>query len=134
MSWRSLLMVVAAALLALSSAWANDRPLRIKVLRSESTHVERPVANPPDCNWKDLSAYCYSSTPENGVENRMEVEQPDGSSLEISCTANGPSSQCAKLPVNQSFDAWKESRGLVIRYRGANGKMRKQLYRIVRRP
>ncbi len=116
---------------ALTGAWAEDRAQQIKVLSSESHKIERPVTTPPDCNWKDLSAYCYSSSPLTYVAITMVVEQLDGKSLRIECTAKSPSSRCVPLPVSQTFEARRRKDGLEIQYRDRQGRSRKQLYRIV---
>jgi hypothetical protein len=104
----------------------------MKVLSAESYEFQAPPLAPPDCNWRDISAYCYSSSPETFVENTMVVQEPDGKRLEIGCTVYNRWSQCRTLPLNQSFDARRKKRSLEIRYVGQHGKKRKQIYAILR--
>jgi len=128
---------VAGAILTLSalflaSAWARDLPFQIKVLSAESHQFRAPPLDPPNCNWRDISAYCSSSSPETYVENTMVVKEPDGKSLEIACTVYNQRSHCTSLPVNQSFQAWMGKHGLEIRYLDEHGKMREQIFEIQR--
>ncbi len=131
MACRRLLCIVTFFLAAMTSAWAKEPPLQIKVLSAESRQFQAPPINPPDCNWRDLSAYCFGSTPQTYVENTLVVREPDGKSVEVECTVLNQWSPCAALPVNHSFRAVMEKHGLEIRYPDQHGKMRKQLYEIV---
>jgi hypothetical protein len=128
-------LILAAAILALSaffvaSPWAKDLPFQIKVLSGESRQFQGPPFPPTNCEWRDISAYCYNSSPETYVENTMVVQEPDGKSLEIACTVYNQWSSCTTLPVNQSFEASMGKRGLKIRFVDQRGKMREQLYEI----
>jgi|SRR5579864_3378823 len=123
--------LVAFLLFAVASVWAKDFPLRMKVVSAESREFQAPVLTPPDCNWKDLSGYCYSSSPQTYTENTMVVEGPDGKSLRIACTAEKQQSRCRNLPVNQSFEARRGNGVIEIRYRDQHGKLRKQVYQIL---
>jgi hypothetical protein len=125
-------VILTLSTLFLASAWAKDLPLQIKVLSAESHQFQAPPLDPPNCNWRDISAYCYSSSPETYVENTMVVQEPDGKSLEIACTVYNQWSHCATLPVNQRFQAWMGKHGLKIRYLDQHGRMREQVYEIVR--
>lgn len=116
---------------AVTSAWSKDWPLPVKVLSAESHQFQAPA--PPKCDWRDISAYCYSSTPAIYVENTMVVQEPDGKSLEIACTVYNQWSRCASLPVHQSFPAHMTKHSMEIRYRDQHGKMRKQVYEILRK-
>jgi hypothetical protein len=124
------------ALVVFLSATASASPrqslLQVKVLSAESHQFEGPPLDPPNCNWKDISAYCYGSGPETYVENTMIVQEPDGKSLEIACTVYNQWSHCADLPVNQTFQATMGKHGLEIRYLDQHHKMRNQLYEILR--
>jgi len=127
----------ASAIFALSillggSAWSKDLLLQIKVLSAERRQFQGPALAPLDCNWRDISAYCYSSSPETYVENTMVVQEPDGKSLKIACTVYYQWSHCASLPVNQSFQARMRKRGLEIRYLDQHGKVCRQVYEILR--
>ncbi len=132
MSRRRFFLVVILLLSAMASAWAKDLPLHIKVLSAESREFQGPPLAPPDCNWRDISAYCYSSSPETYVENTMVVQESNGKSLEIACTVYNQWSHCASLPVNQSFQARMEKHGLENRYLDQHGKIREQVYEILR--
>jgi hypothetical protein len=81
-----LFFVVTLLLAAMASAWSQDLPLQIKVLSGESRQFQGPPLDPPNCNWRDISAYCFGSSPKTYVENTMVVQEPDGKSLEIECT------------------------------------------------
>ena len=130
MSTRQFCAIVAVVLVAGASLWAKDVSFRIKILRVASRQIQAPVVTPPDCNWKDLSAYCYSSGPQTYIEHGMVVEEANGKSLEIACTTeNQP--HCKNLPVNQTFDARRRGHILEVRCPDSHGKMRKQVYEIV---
>ncbi len=128
---RHCLFTFSFLLAGMASAWSEDFSLQIKVLRAESHEFQAPPLVPPGCNWRDISAYCYGSSPETYVENTMVVREPDGKSLEIACTVYNQWSHCASLPVNQDFSARRTKHGLRIRYLDQHGKMRKQLYEIL---
>jgi len=132
MHWHRLFFVVTLLLAGMPSAWSEDLPLHIKVLSGESRQFQGPPLAPPNCNWRDIDAYCYSSSPQTYVENTMVVQEPDGKSLEIACTVYNQWSHCTSLPVNQSFQAQMGKHGLEIRYLDQHGKMRKQVYEILR--
>jgi hypothetical protein len=133
MSCRRTFLVIALVLGAVASAWSKDFPLQIKVLSGESSQFQGPPLDPPNCNWRDLDAYCYNSSPKTYVENTMAVLEPDGKSLKIACTVYNQWSHCTSLPVNQSFQARIGKRGLEIRYFDQHGKMRTQLYEVLRK-
>jgi len=105
---------------------------QVKVLSAESHQFQSPPLYPPNCNWKDISAYCDSSAPVTYTEHTMVVEQPDGKLLTIACTVESEWSNCASLAVNQTFEAKAKKRGLEIRYPDRNGKLRKEFYMTVR--
>ncbi len=126
-----LFSVVVLSLAVLPGAWAKERPFPIKVLSAESQQVEGPPLAPPDCNWKDISAYCYSSSPETYLENTMVIQEPDGKPIKITCTVYNQWSHCVPLPVNQTFEARIGRRGLEIRHIDPHGKVSKQLYEIL---
>ncbi len=119
-------------LAAMTNAWPQNLPFQIRVLRAESREFQAPPIDPPNCDWKDISAYCYNSSPETYIENTMVVQKSDGTSLEVACTVYNRWSHCASLPIDQSFQARTEKRGLEIRYMDRYGKMRKQFYEILR--
>lgn len=132
MSYLRNFLIVSFFLAAMANAWSRDLPLQIKVLSAESHQFQGPPLDPPNCNWRDISAYCYGSPPQTYVENTMVVEEPNGKSLEIGCTVYNQWSHCTTLPVNQSFQAWMGKHGLNIRYLDQQGKWRKQVYEILK--
>jgi len=127
-----LFFVVTLLPAAMASAWSQDLPLQIKVLSGESHQFQGPLLAPPNCNWFDLTAYCLNSSPKTYVENTMVVQEPNGKTLEIACTVYNRWSNCTNLPVNQSFQARMGKHGLEIRYSDQHGKMRRQVYEILR--
>ncbi len=128
---RQILCVLTLLLMAAASAWSKESPLQIKVLSAESRIFEGPPIAPPDCNWRDISAYCTSSKPESYVENKMAVQEPDGKTLEIACTVYNQWSHCASLPVNQTFKARIVKNGVEIWFKDQRGKLRKQVYEVL---
>jgi hypothetical protein len=125
-------VVLTVFLWGVAAASSKHFPLQVKVLSAESRQFQAPPLDPPNCNWKDISAYCYGSSPETYVENTMVVQAPDGKSLEIACTVYNQWSHCTNLPVNQTFQARMAKHGLEIRYLDQRHKMRTQLYEILR--
>ena len=123
--------IVVLGIFFLTCAWSKDVPLQIKVVSALSRQFQAPPLDPPDCNWRDISAYCYSSSSVTYIENKMVVQESDGQSLEIACTVYARWSPCATLPVNHSFQAWRVKRGLKIRYPDQRGKWRNQVYEIL---
>ncbi|MFZ0293495.1 MAG: hypothetical protein WAL52_07805 [Candidatus Sulfotelmatobacter sp.] len=128
---RQLFFVLALLLVVAASARSKESPLQIKVLNAESRPFQGPPIAPPDCNWRDISAYCTSSKPESYVENKMAVQEPNGKTLEIACTVYNQWSHCASLPVNQTFKARMAKNGLEIWFKDQRGKMRKQVYEVL---
>jgi len=131
MSRHRFFLVLAFFLAAVASSWPKDLPLRIKVLSGESHEFQGSPLAPPNCNWRDISAYCYGSSPRTYVENTMVVQEPGGKSLEIACTVYNRWSHCAALPINQSFQARMGKHGVVIRYVDQHGKVHEQVYEIL---
>jgi hypothetical protein len=115
----------------MESAMSKNWQLQVKVLSADSHHFQGPPLVPRDCEWRDISAYCYSSSPKTYVEHKMVVQEPDGKQLEIACTVYNQWSHCASLPVNQSLHARMTKHGIEIRYLDQHGKWRKQLYEIL---
>lgn len=115
----------------MASSSAKPTPFHIKVLSAESQNFQAPPLAPPNCNFEDLNAYCSSSRPETYVAKTMVVQDGNGKSLKIGCTVYNQWSHCAALPVNQTFEARLEKRGLEISYLDQDHKMRKQLYEIL---
>jgi hypothetical protein len=120
------------SLTAMSSASAKALPTYVRVRSAASQQFQGPPLATANCDYHDISAYCYSSKPKTYVENIMIVDEPDGKSLEIACTVYNRWSHCSTLPVNQTFQAWMGKHDLTIRYLDQRGKMRKQVYEILR--
>jgi hypothetical protein len=127
---RRFLLIFTLSMAAMSSTWAHDSKLHIKVLSTSTREFEGRPLIPRDCNWRDISAYCDMSSPKLYIENTMVVQNPDGTSLEIGCTVYNRWSRCNILPVNQDFEARVTKRGLKIRYPDQHGKLHEQLYTI----
>lgn len=103
-------------------------PIQIKILRSEQRLITGAPSVEKNCNWRDLSAYCTSSTPETYVEKSMVIQEMNGQSMRITCTVLNRWSNCANLPVGKTFDAWSKKGALIVRYRDNRGKQRDQKY------
>ncbi len=131
MSYLRFLLVATLFLAAMANAWSKNLPTQIKVLSAESSQFQGPPFPPPNCEFRDISAYCYSSSPVTYTEHTMLVQEPNGKSLKIGCTVYNQWSRCATLPVNQSFHAWIGKHSLKIAYVDQHGKMRKQVYEIL---
>jgi len=125
-------VAVTVFLSVMASASSRPVPFEVKVLKAESYTFKSPPMIPHDCNWQDLSAYCYGSKPIDYVQNTMVVRELDGKSLQIACTVYNRWSHCTDLPVNSTFGAKMERHGLEIHYLDQNHKMRRQLYEILR--
>jgi len=128
----SCFLAVTVFLSVMASASSKPLPIEVEVLKAESYTFESPPIIPNDCNWEDLSAYCYGSKPIDHVQNTMVVREPDGKSLQIACTVYNRWSHCTDLPVNSTCEAKMEKHGLEIRYLDQNHKIRRQLYEILR--
>jgi len=61
----------------------------------------------------------------------MLVQDTDGNSYRIACTAESRWSKCAPLPVGETFEARKGKHGITILYANAKGKESKQFYQFV---
>jgi hypothetical protein len=126
-----LFFVLPLLLSTVAGASSSHTPFPVTVLSVESDSFQGPPLVPRNCDFWTYDAYCHNSSPETYVENVMTVREPDGKSLQIECTAFDPSSHCAALPVNQTFQAMPVKRGLEIRYKDQHHKVRKEVYEIV---
>lgn len=122
---------IVVALLWSGAASASAKYVPVKVLSATSYQFQSTPLFPPNCNWRDISAYCSDSSPVTYVRNTMFVEEPDGQSLEIACTVENQWSPCAALPVDQTFQAKKTRNGLEIRYLDQHKKWRNATYEIL---
>ncbi len=66
------------------------------------------------------------------VENTMVVQEPGGKPFEIGCTVYAPWSRCATHPVNQTFHARMEKRGLQVSFQDEDHKWRKETYDVLK--
>ena len=106
-------------------------PIQIKILSNEQWLTTGAPSVEKNCNWRDISAYCTSSTPETYVEKSMAVQEMNGQSMRITCTVLNRWSNCANLPVGNTFEAWLKKGALVVRYTDSRGKQREQKYDVV---
>ncbi len=110
------------------SAGAKDYPLQVKVLSAESYEALGPSERALEgCPWREIDAYCFGMSPY--TVNTMTVQENGGEQLSISCM-DYQWSNCAELPVNQTFPARQEKRGIDILFTDKNGGKRTQLYQI----
>jgi hypothetical protein len=122
-------LILTATLVA--GAKAKDYPIQIKVLSAESHQIEGQSERAMEgCPWREIDAYCYSSEPETYTVNSMIVQQNGGKPFCIECTAYRWSN-CTSLPVDKTFPARQNKRGIAILYSDKHGKQRMQLYEIV---
>jgi hypothetical protein len=128
----SAIIAITALFATLAIASQTSAPVEIKVLSASSYTFEAPPLSPPDCNWKDISAYCYSSALTTYIENTMIVEEPNGKRFAIGCTVYAPWSGCTKLPVNRTFQAHMEKNGLQVRFQDEHHKWRRQTYDLLK--
>ncbi len=124
--------LLALFLAVAASALAKDKGnlFHVKVLSSGSHQIQAALPDPPNCNWKDISAYCYDSSPETYIENMMIVQEDDGTVLHVACTEYYEWSHCVNLPVDQSYEARMTKEGLEIRYLDEHHHMRTQVYQV----
>lgn len=59
------------------------------------------------------------------------MQDADGKSYRITCTAHSRQSKCAQLPLGETFDARKEKHGFTILYQNTKGKEIKEFYQLV---
>lgn len=123
-------------LLLATGLFANSRTskpegynLTIKVVKSETTSLDVNNPNVGACDQVNYSAYCRSAATEF-PQSRMVVEGGD-KVFNITCTAENRWSNCASLPVGDTFKARVEKKGLSILYRGSDGKQHQQLYEVL---
>jgi hypothetical protein len=122
-----LCLLLGTKLFAVSKPLGVD--LTIKVIRSETSPVAVENPNTGACDQANYSAYCkFSAT--NFVQSRMVVEGADRV-FNIACTATDKYSNCVSLPVGDTFQAHLNKKGLLITYRGADGKTHTQLYNVL---
>ena len=105
-------------------------PLRIKVLRVETHALNAETPVPKDCDLQNYSAYCNGSR-NPSAQSVMLVQDGEGKSFSITCTADTRWSRCAPLTEGGTFEARKEKHGITVLYRNPKGKERKQLYQLV---
>lgn len=123
-------------LLLATGLFANSRSskpegydLTIKVVKSETTSLTVDNPNVGACDQVNYSAYCKSAATEF-PQSRMVVEGGD-KVFNITCTAENRWSDCASLPVGDTFKARLGKQGLSILYRGSDGRQHKQLYEVL---
>jgi hypothetical protein len=125
-----LLPVLCLLNVTLAGAATQAYPIRIKVLSAETHSLDAATPVPKDCDLQNFSAYCNESK-NPSAQNIMLVQDGDGKSFRIACTADSRWSKCSPLPVGETFEARNEKHGITVLYRDAKGKERKQLYQLV---
>jgi len=108
-------------------AAARNSMMRIKVLASETSAVESAANVPKNCDTSNYDAYCHSGKTTE-MMNTLVVQEGDGPPFHIACTVESRWSRCVPLPKDQTYDAKREKRGLVVFYVDDAGKTRSQLY------
>ena len=112
-----------------AGANAKNFPLQVEVLSAESYHASGPSEKALEgCTLRDIDAYCFGSS--TYMVHNMMVQENGGKPLSILCMAYRWSN-CTSLPIDETFPARREGRGIAIQYTDKNGKKRKQVYQIV---
>jgi hypothetical protein len=113
-----------------AKAESQAYPVRITVLSAETHSLNAGTPVPKDCDLQNFSAYCNESS-NPSAQNIMLVQDGEGKSFRIICTADSRFSKCSPLPVGETFDARNEKHGITVLYRNAKGKETKQSYQLV---
>lgn len=121
-----LVTIVLVASIAVHAA-TETYSLRVKVLTAETYAINGGTPVPKDCDLQNFSAYCNESKNPSS-ESTMLVQDNQGKSYRLTCTADSRWSKCAALPVGMTFEGRKEKRGIILFYRDPKGKEVKQLY------
>lgn len=115
-----------------ANATSKTNLMRITVLDSQTRSVSLGGNDvPKNCDQVNFDAYCNNSRAAI-LTNTLLVQEDNGPEYRVSCTIETRFSSCAPLPKGESFDARKEKHGLVVYYVDDKGKVRKQLYTLVR--
>ncbi len=113
-----------------AGADAKDYPLQVEVLSAESYHASGPSEKALEgCTLRDIDAYCFGSS--TYIVHNMMVQESGGKPFSILCMAYRWS-HCTGLPIDETFPARREGRGIAIQYTDKNGKKRTQVYQIAR--
>lgn len=137
-AYRSLLgllpLLVSLNAMSASAMFAKDTashyPLRITVLSAETRTLNAEAQASRDCSLANYSAYCNQSGNPSS-QSILLVQDADGKSYRITCTADSRSSKCVQLPPGKTFEARKEKHGFTILYQNTNGKEIRQFYQLV---
>jgi hypothetical protein len=119
-------MLVATAFAAERASQAHL--LQIKVLSAVYHALNEQTQVPKDCDFQNYSSYCIKSRSPSGQN--MLVQDADGGSFTIACTADSRWPKCASLPVGETFDVRKEEHGITTLYRNARGKDQSRYYQL----
>lgn len=102
-------------------------PMRVKVVTSQFTPLQTATPVPAGCDLQHYSNACKLSETPSG-KSVMVVRDGWGRNFTIWCTTDSKWSNCAPLPVGETFSARREKRGLRIVYRDIEDQEQKQLY------
>lgn len=116
--------------ISVASTISESFPITIKVIQSQTVPLQSGQSYEEGCNLTDYSAACGHSS-DQFVRNEMIVKDNDGQVFVIACTMESRWSNCAPLPVGDSFRARIEKNGLSVFYVGSNGHPHKQHYDVL---
>jgi hypothetical protein len=128
-----------AALVLLSAVFApatvakdasSRYPLRITVLSAESHVLYGDAAPTKNCTLMGYSSDCNGSTAPP-TQNILLVQDAEGKSFRITCTADSKWSECQPLSVGETIYGRREKRGITVLFRNSKGKQAKQFYEYV---
>ena len=117
----------------LAHSVSKNNTIRIRVLASETHSVSSRNDVPQNCDSVNFDAYCHSGRTTE-MTNTLLVQESDGTPFRVVCTVETKWSRCVPLPKDETFNARKEKRGLVVFYPDDTGKLRSQLYTFVDAP
>jgi hypothetical protein len=120
--------VFAPAMLAKDGS--SRYPLRITVLSAESHVLDAGAAPVKNCTLMAYSSDCNGSTAPP-TQNILLVQDSDGKSFRITCTADSKWSECEALSPGETIYGRKEKRGITVSFRNSKGKQAKQFYEYV---
>jgi hypothetical protein len=133
MNTRRIFVLPASLLLAVMTSNAAERGalIRIKILdvESRSTSIDGSGV-PKNCDLTNYDAYCNSSRTTQ-VTNTLLAQEDDRPPFRIACAVDSKWSKCIALPAGETFDAYRDKRGLIVYFEDDKGKPRKQLYALV---
>ena len=109
---------------------SSHYPLRITVLSAESHVLDAGAVPAKNCTLMAYSSDCNGSTAPP-TQNIALVQDAEGKSFRITCTADSKWSECQPLSVGETVYGRKEKRGITVLFRNSKGKQAKQFYEYV---